>query len=30
LPGTYAYIIEYKQLEDSDIETLAGTVILIR
>ena len=30
LSGVYAYIIEHKQLENSDIETLVGTVILIR
>jgi len=30
LPGVYSYIIEYKQLENSNIETLVGTVILIR
>jgi hypothetical protein len=30
LSGVYAYIVEYKQLENSDIEPLVGTVILIR
>lgn len=28
--GVYGYVVEYKRLEDSDIETLAGTVMLIR